>query len=165
MSLQIDNNSGFHLVYCFPTSLIVSLKYHHFTNKPANHCCQSLNVYRPPKDNFQVFNESIAECLDNILLSGDFELFVIGDFNIDLSDTQNPNSKTIIETFQHYGLCQHILNPTHFSKNSPPSLIDHIYSNSKYIKEHGNITLNISDHDLVYTVKKRNKLPNSSTSF
>ena len=43
MSLQIDKNSGFHLVYCFPTSLIVSLKYHHFTNKPANHCCQSLN--------------------------------------------------------------------------------------------------------------------------
>ena len=44
MSVQIDKNSGFHLVYYFPTSLIVSLKYHHFTNKPANHCCQSLTL-------------------------------------------------------------------------------------------------------------------------
>ena len=43
MYLQKEKNSGFHLVHCFPKSLIKSRKYHHFTNRTANHCCQSLN--------------------------------------------------------------------------------------------------------------------------
>ena len=42
---EIEKKSGFHLVHCFPKSLIKSRKYHHFTNRTANHCCQSLNVY------------------------------------------------------------------------------------------------------------------------
>ena len=36
MYLQIEKNSGFHLVHCFPKSLIMSRKYHHFTNRTAN---------------------------------------------------------------------------------------------------------------------------------
>ena len=45
MYLQIEKNSGFHLVHCFPKSLIKSRKYHHFTNRTANHCCQSLTLH------------------------------------------------------------------------------------------------------------------------
>ena len=124
-----------------------------------------LNVYRPPSGNFQLFIDTIIECLDKIMLYDNLETFVMGDFNIDLNDNQNPNSKILIESFQHYGLSQHIINPTRFSKNNPPSLIDHIYSNSKCIKEYGNITLNINDHDMVYIIRKKDKSPDSSTSF
>ena len=31
-------------MHCFPKSPIKIRKYHHFTNRTANHCCQSLNL-------------------------------------------------------------------------------------------------------------------------
>ena len=42
MYQRIEKNSGFNLVHCFLISLIVSWRYHHFTNGTPNHCCQSL---------------------------------------------------------------------------------------------------------------------------
>ena len=59
MYLQIEKNSGIHLVHCFPNSLIKSRKYHHFTNSTANHCCQSLNQ-----------NYSVWSCNGGKLFSG-----------------------------------------------------------------------------------------------
>ena len=29
-------------MHCFSKSLIVTCRYHHFTHRAANHCCQSL---------------------------------------------------------------------------------------------------------------------------
>ena len=31
-------------MHCFSKSLIVILRYHHFTHRAANHCCQSLRI-------------------------------------------------------------------------------------------------------------------------
>ena len=31
-------------MHCFSKSLIVIRRYHHFTHRAANHCCQSLNA-------------------------------------------------------------------------------------------------------------------------
>ena len=39
---QIEKNSGFYMMYCFLKSLIVIRRYHHFTQRAVNHCCQSL---------------------------------------------------------------------------------------------------------------------------
>ena len=124
-----------------------------------------LNVYRPPSGNFQTFSDSLTEVMDQIVLNNNLEIFIMGDFNIDLSDPENQNAIALIEGLQNFGLFQKINTPTRHAKNSTSSLIDHIYTNSKTITESGNITLNISDHDLVYIVRKKARPANVKLAF
>ena len=60
---------------------------------------------------------------------------------------------------------QKITTPTRQAKNNRASLIDHIYTNSQCISHHGNVTLNISDHDLVYIIRKKRKPDNVKMTF
>ena len=44
-------------MHCFSKSLIVIRRYHHFTHRAANHCCQSLTelmVGEKEKENFSL---------------------------------------------------------------------------------------------------------------
>ena len=124
-----------------------------------------LNVYRPPSGNFQSFLDSLSEMMDQIMLQNNSEIFVLGDFNIDISDPNSPNAISLIENFQHFGLSQKITKCTRHSRNNNSTLIDHMYTNSEYIRESGNVTLNISDHDLVYLVRKKNRPERVKLSF
>ena len=124
-----------------------------------------LNVYRPPSGNLQLFLDTIVEHLDQITSLDNSETFLMGDFNIDIGDQLNQNALSLIENLLHLGLIQKIASPTRHSKNSPSSTIDHIYTDSKCIHESGNITLNISDHDLVYTIRKKEKPEKTKMTF
>ena len=124
-----------------------------------------LNIYRPPSGNFQLFLEELLETLEQIVLHNTEEIVALGNFNIDLTDPQSQNALYLVENLQHYGLLQTIEDPTRHGKNSHPSLIDHVYTNSKIILESGNITLNISDHDLIYIIRKKEKSHHSKLSF
>ena len=89
----------------------------------------------------------------------------MGDFNIDISDMENPNAVQLTENLLHLGLFQMITSPTRHSKNNFSTMIDHIYTDSKCIKEAGNVTLNVSDHDLIYIIRKKEKVVQTKATF
>ena len=124
-----------------------------------------MNVYRPPSGDFQLFLDTLTDTLDQIALRNNLETFIMGDINVNLSDLQNLNAITLVENLQHYGFAQKITDSTRHAKNNRSSLIDHIYTNSDKIQEAGNITLNISDHDMIYVIRKKNKALNVKLSF
>ena len=124
-----------------------------------------LNIYRPPSGNFQNFLDTLTDILEIISMQETLETFVMGDFNLDILDQQNQNASSLVVGLQDFGFSQKIVNSTRHSKNNPSSLIDHIYTDSKCITESGNITLNVSDHDLVYTIRKKSKSEKTKLSF
>ena len=124
-----------------------------------------LNVYRPPSGNHQDFLDVLSETMDQIPLIDNLETFVLGDFNIDLSTPQNAHAITLIENFQSISFAQKVTDPTRHARNNRPTLLDHIYTNSQCIADSGNITLNISDHDLVFVIRKKGKAEKTNLSF
>ena len=93
------------------------------------------------------------------------ETFVMGDFNIDLSNLQDPNAISVVENLQNHGYLQKIVETTRHAKNNRPTLIDHIYTISEHVLEASNVSLNISDHDLVYVIRKKAKTEKVKLSF
>ena len=118
--------------------------------------CKSFSVlccYRPPSSDNTFFTslEAIIAKLDS---SGN-EIILMGDLNCNLL-ASNPNSNTrilnyIAELFQ---LHQLLKEPTRITESSR-TLIDVIYTNNiKHIVDSGIIHLGISDHSLVYVIRK-----------
>ena len=118
-------------------------------------------IYRHPNYNFQEFQK----CFTTTLLN--FEnaklvviLYIIcGDININLlSNSSNKRVATYIETLLSNGCNSLINNPTRFSFNSKPSLLDHIYTNNiSNGKECGICLYDISDHLPVFVMIKNCK--------
>ena len=74
-------------------------------------------------------------------------IFLLGDFNIDLSKYELSESiNNFMDTLSSNSFLPHILLPTRISKTS--TLIDNIFSNSTSLDEieSGNITSTFSDH-------------------
>ena len=124
-----------------------------------------LNVYRPPNGDVQAFLELLTESLDQLALQENLETYIMGNFIIDITDSQNENSKSLLENLQQFGFSQKINTPTRFGKNNRPSLIDHVYTNSEHISDASTVSLNISDHDLIYVVRKKDKMEKIKLSF
>ena len=120
--------------------------------------------YRPPNeavDNFRLLEESL-QCLDK---EGK-EIILLGDTNCDLppesSDTDHsglntdlsPHSKSLTEIYERFGFHQLIKTATRETLTSS-SLIDHIATTNKSnIVVSGVHQAGISDHYLVYSVRK-----------
>ena len=81
----------------------------------------------------------------------------MGDMNINFLDTRNPNTKALKSLMQTYGLQQVVKEPTRYSKNNNPTLIDLIFTNCDKIADKGTKNLNLSDHELVFVTKKKLK--------
>ena len=109
--------------------------------------------YRPPSDNKDTF-----EKLENVLLFLEHEgkeVILLGDTNCDLSDANSPcHVKSIKDIYATYGLKQLIKEPTRVTVQSS-TLIDHIaVSDTDNIVESGVLKITLSDHYLVYAVRK-----------
>ena len=83
------------------------------------------------------------------------EVILLGDTNCDLSDANSPcHVKSIKDIYATYGLKQLIKEPTRVTVQSS-TLIDHIaVSNTDNIVESGVLKITLSDHYLVYAVRK-----------
>ena len=109
--------------------------------------------YRPPDSPTSHFSE--FEKMIGLISAENLEYFLLGDLNIDYLSTNNsPNRNKITEIFDIYGLEQMISEPTRITDKSS-TLIDLCITNSPVnVVISGVLHLSISDHSLVYMVRK-----------
>ena len=97
------------------------------------------NVYRPPQGNTKMFCDS----LDSKLLAiknrqtCNYEIFILGDFNINYRTTTNPDTKLLKWFEQRSSLKQIINEVTRFSNLN--SCIDLIFTDSLDLFEYGTL--------------------------
>ena len=121
------------------------------------------NCYRPPQGNI----EKLIEILENILEDLDLtkiEIFLLGDFDIDIFEKNNDKNKRFVNTLKQFGLKQLIDEPTKYSteKNSG---IDLNFTNSDIISKSGVANVNLSDHQMILISRKRDKIVKQRCSF
>ena len=72
------------------------------------------NCYRPPQGNIDRLIEILENILDDMDLTK-IEIFLLGDFNIDIFEKNNVKNKKFINTLKQFGLKQLIDEPTRYS--------------------------------------------------
>ena len=111
-----------------------------------------LNVYRPPKLAYEIFEASFRTAVKNLLKTG-LEIFIAGDFNINLH-VNTKESKLLKSLSKTLSLSQLIKEPTRVTARSS-SLLDHFYvTNACNIIESGVIRVGFSDHEAIFAVRK-----------
>ena len=135
------------------------------TIKPKNLKKQIIiNTYRPPKGNQTNFINLLLSTLDQLTDYKSNELYILGDFNIDLIKKNDINVLNLKSLTTTYGLTQHISVPTRSTRNTT-SIIDHIYTNADKIVNSGVYTINISDHDIVFVTRRHTPSPKVPAQF
>jgi exonuclease III len=106
--------------------------------------------YRPPSDSISTLYK-FESCL-KLIVNEDKESIILGDINCDLLDN-NPTS-LVSELKFITNLYQLIKEPTRVTKDTS-SLIDHFYTtNTNHIISSGVTAITISDHYLIYGIRK-----------
>ena len=107
-------------------------------------------IYRKPNTNIKEFQETLLTVLHSLKLDK-HHCLLMGDFNIDLTDTEN-DPENILTLMQCIGLHQLISSPTRVTINSA-SLIDHLYTNMDMFNiQAGTIEADVSDHFPIFAV-------------
>ena len=88
----------------------------------------------------------------------------MGDINIDMLDKKNPSTKKFLELIKTFGLRQLIKLPTRFSSDKN-SLLDVICTNSDFISNSGVGNVNLSDHQIILTTRKKAKIKKHKCTF
>ena len=97
-------------------SITKELEYAKWRVTLANSFLNVLGVYRLPDGSIPQILDIFTELLVNILTCNT-NLVVLGDFNIHVNDTSNPNVNIFLDTILALGLKQHVEGPTHKSGN------------------------------------------------
>ena len=127
-----------------------------------------VNVYRPPQGDYKTCCNNIVEAFNRADFKDNSDIFVMGDFNINLNSPQAPESKELIFSMNSLGLKQHIGEPTRISFRNGQAInsrIDLIFSNSDHIKEAKVLDLNLSDHLTVMVTRKKLVTKKEMTDF
>ena len=82
-------------------------------------------IYRPPSSSFDTFLENLETCLQR-LSNEHKDIYLMGDFNTDLSLPHNNSSRRLLNTLLSYAIRPHIDQPTRMT-DSTETLIDNIY--------------------------------------
>lgn len=122
-----------------------------------------INIYRPPKGNLLSAIDHIKNLVGEIDNSGKLDIVILGDLNVDLLQ-KNPNSKAIADMLDDMGLKQIIKLPTRCSPNKE-TLIDHCYIRMDHIASCGTINLELSDHKMIFVVKKKATIKHKSSHY
>ena len=115
-------------------------------------------IYRHPRYDLDEFLRYITKCLE-ILSKENKEVYIAGDFNIDLLKLDNfPSYLEFYNLMTSNGFLSQIINPTRVTTNTS-TIIDNIYSNCHENNQYsGNILLSISEHFSQFTSVERKKL-------
>ena len=121
------------------------------------------NVYRPPQGHIDVFINYLDTCIEEIN-TRDCDTYILGDCNIDVLDKKNDSTKKLLELLTQTGFSNLINMPTRYDSNKN-SCIDHIYTNSAKVFDSGVLDVNISDHEMIYVIHKKQKHHNISVGL
>ena len=97
-----------------------------------------VNIYRPPQGSYKTACKSIHEAIREADLKDNAELFVLGDFNIDMMDKISPMTRELSFTMSTWGLKTCISEFTRMGVvdgTVKQSCIDNIFTNSEAIAE------------------------------
>ena len=131
--------------------------------KENNRILYIANLYRPPQGNIKKFNDYLANCLNSLSNISKKDIFIMGDFNIDVKKKSNQYTKDLIQLLNSYGMKQYIDGITRYGRTN--SCIDLIFTNSEYVKDAGILDLNVSDHQAIYVTRKKEKSSKSKIEF
>ena len=121
------------------------------------------NCYRPPNGVEEIAIQNLNNMIDSILTKPNSELFILGDFNIDMNKPSKAR-KEMADLSKDNGLNQLIKNTTRQTTHSS-TILDLIFTNSNCILESGVLHNNISDHFQVYALRKHKKKIKIPTTF
>ena len=115
-------------------------------------------IYRHPNNDMSDFLLYLESSLKT-LASENKDVYLCGDFNVDLLKLNDSNNLTFYNLLCSYGFLPLVIHPSRVVENQVPSLIDNIFSNnlSDEILS-GNIYLTLSEHFCQFASVKREKL-------
>ena len=108
-------------------------------------------IYKSPKSNIINFSDFIYNNFN--MLSVKNNLFLVGDFNVNILDVNNNYNKHFIDTIYSMGCFPLVTRPKRYG-NTINSLIDNIYCNAN--ESNGIIISDISDHLPIYVIYDNN---------
>ena len=116
-------------------------------------------IYRKPNTDVDQFQSSLLGVLEEVNV-GKTSIVLIGDFNIDVSQTIDQKIYDYLSMIESIGMQQVISSPTRVT-NSTSSVIDHVYTNVYNVAIHsGVIETDVSDHFPIFVIfesKNKNK--------
>ena len=123
------------------------------------------SIYRHPRYNLTDFISYLEKCL-NILVKENKEIYLCGDFNIDLLQIEtNQNYQHFYDMLCSYGFLPKIIQPTRVTEQHS-SLIDNIFSNNLMDEtKSGNILLTLSEHFSQFVSVKRERVDYKHTKI
>ena len=109
-------------------------------------------IYKHPKANIEKFTEQLEELLGQ-LNQGKYDIYLLGDFNIDfLKYDQHQSTEKYLDMLYSYNIIPIITKPTRIT-NHTKTLIDHIYTNTSILHITAGIgLLDITDHLPVFCI-------------
>ena len=119
-------------------------------------------IYRPPNNIADVFLENFESCLE-LINQENKDVYITGDFNIDLSLPYTALGQRFINILSSSALTPLINKPTRIT-NQTHTIIDNIFTNAIDENFNGIIYYDISDHLPIFTVSK-DKHFNISSNF
>ena len=122
------------------------------------------NIYRPPDGKLDIAIKAVNTSLKALRKQRE-EILILGDFKVDYKNKSTPNYKKVLFFEKSNTLTQMIKTTTRHTKSSA-TLIDIAFSNSMHIAKAGTIETNISDHQPIYLIRKkeRNSASNGGTT-
>ena len=113
-------------------------------------------TYRPPDTPLSSFDADLKE---NFIyaLSFNMPVYILGDLNCRLENSDNPEAKAVINFCRSNNLTQLIIAPTRVTGTSKSIRDVILASDSKQVQKTTVMESSISDHDLVYVTLKLKK--------
>ena len=106
-------------------------------------------IYKSPTFNIRNFSDIMYNTFNNLAHRN---MFIVGDFNINLHSHHNNITKYFIDTFYSMNFIPLITKSTHFYSNGN-SLIDNIFTNfNKHLIYNGILITDISDHLPIFSI-------------
>ena len=112
-----------------------------------------LNLYRPPQGSVSSFIEKLGKIISELNLVATAEIYVLGDYNIDMLDNTSKSVKDLFRELKLHGALPLIKDFTRRSTTS--ACLDQIFSSSDVISSSGVLDLNISNHLAVFCTRKK----------
>ena len=126
-----------------------------YIHRPSCKNVMICNLYRPPQGDLKKALSYLDDCLKTVSLCK-VDLFIIGDMNVDYQTKKSPNYKRLNFFAQSNALSQLIQSTTR-NTNKSKSLIDLVFTNSKFIKSTGTLDHHGSDHQPIFVVHKKSR--------